>query len=331
MSKLSVIIPFVNEYPQNYFTLQSLFCQLENSKIDWEIIAVDNYCDEVLTQYQESKIICPKCNLEFRPHRIKDAGGEKIKGVFPKLPNCKFIEYNKKLSHWNAKNEAMRIATGDVFFFMDSHCILSTNAVESMFSYYVDNRGSLNGSLHLPICYMLEHSKHALGYKLITEWEKGVVHYSFTRYKGGIYKAPCMSTCGMMIGKDIILDTMGGWPSELGIYGGGENYFNFTLAVLGYDINMFNDGYIWHFAEKRGYNWNYTDYHRNRAIATYFYGDQHLLIRYLEGLKGNQQVWDTVFCEIQSRCGAHKNTIESSKKITIEEWAEKWEKNLTTD
>src|SRR3990172_5290384 len=49
--KLSVIIPFVGEYPQILFTIQSIAQNiLCDPEIDFEILAVDNYCEEAKIQ-----------------------------------------------------------------------------------------------------------------------------------------------------------------------------------------------------------------------------------------------------------------------------------------
>ena len=52
MADLSVIIPFVNEYPQVMFTIRNIAEELRD-RVDFEIIAVNNYCDEVKAQNRE--------------------------------------------------------------------------------------------------------------------------------------------------------------------------------------------------------------------------------------------------------------------------------------
>ena len=42
MPELSIIMPFVNEYPQNVFTVQNVMCEL-NGRVDYEIIAINNW------------------------------------------------------------------------------------------------------------------------------------------------------------------------------------------------------------------------------------------------------------------------------------------------
>jgi hypothetical protein len=43
--KLSVIVPFVNEWPQLVFTLGSIAEELRD-RVNFEIIAIDNWCKE---------------------------------------------------------------------------------------------------------------------------------------------------------------------------------------------------------------------------------------------------------------------------------------------
>ena len=70
-------------------------------------------------------------------------------------------------------------------------------------------------------------------YKPKLDLEKGALHYSFSRYRrpsdGKPYKVPCMSTCGMLMSRKIMVDELQMWPQELGIYGGGENFINYTI------------------------------------------------------------------------------------------------------
>jgi len=50
---LTVIIPTANEYPQNAFTFQGLFNELENFDAPWEAIIIDNWCPELEAQNRE--------------------------------------------------------------------------------------------------------------------------------------------------------------------------------------------------------------------------------------------------------------------------------------
>lgn len=310
-NKLSIILPYVNEDPQILFTITNLRCELEQSDIDWQIIAVANKS----TDKGYTKI----CNISS--DRIKS------------------LQYDEKLSHWNAKNFGIDNATGDIFLFIDSHCIVSKNAIVEQFKYYVENLEELNGTLHLPILYMGELAGRELEYKLqanITDkkvLEDGNVkngpcnlHYSFTRYrhKSPYHRVSCMSTCGMMITRDLLVDKLGTWPSELGIYGGGENFINFTLAVMGYHINVFHRPYaVHHYAEKRGYNWNYDNWVRNRIIAAYMYGGEEWARIHALNIRGRAEVLEKIHQDVVKTCCDHRERVKPFIKMTPAEWVER--------
>jgi len=315
MAELSVIIPFVNEYPQILFTVQSIFCELRD-EVDFEIICIDNWCAEVESQ-----------------QRKEDKGGAKISGLAEgnHRPWLKYLKYDKKLSHWQAKNFGVENSTGEFLWFCDAHCIVSPGSLKSMFRYYKEHHEEMNGSIHLPLSYMGERPGLELIYKLVLEEEHGVYHYSFTGYNKNVppgnngtpFRMPCMSTCGMMITRKLY-DLLGGWPKELGIYGGGEHFINFTLAVLGKTVNIFPTLPLFHYAESRGYHWNYNDYHRNRCIATFIFGGDELARLYMKFVKGRPLVLDGIYFDVIRKEREHRDLIVSRQVMTIQEWAEQW-------
>lgn len=300
--ELSVIIPFCNEYPQNMFTIQSIAQELRG-RVDFEIIAVNNYCDEVKAQ-----------------GRDEDKGFEAIKACQRGNPWLKVLSYKDKLSHWQAKNMGVQVSSAPVLWFCDAHCIVSRDALFNMFSWYRDNHEALGGTLHLPLTYkILEY--HTLIYKLAANLDHGDVHYSFTPFRpsDAPYRVPCMSTCGMMMSR-ALYDEVGGWPIELGIYGGGENFMNFTLAVLGKTVNIFPAGPLFHHGEKRGYHWNGDDYTRNRTIATYIFGGRDLATRFIEHRKGSKEVLRSILDDVLDKARLRRGIIKSMQKISIEDW-----------
>lgn len=305
MPELSVVIPFVNEYPQVIFTIQSIAQELRD-RVDFEIIAVDNSCKEVEAQGRQS-----------------DGSGSAVSGSTGVNPWLKYLKYEDKLSHWQAKNLAIKASTAPFLWFCDAHCIVGRDALFDMFLYYRNHHQELNGTLHLPLTYKILESRRLI-YKLHDNYEAGEVHYKFTplRRDDGPFQVPCMSTCGMMMTRNLY-DDLGGWPEELGIYGGGENFINFTLAVLGKTINIFPGPPLHHHGEKRGYHWNGDDYTRNRTIATYMFGGEALARKFIQHRKGNPQILNRILEDILSRCRPHREFIKARQQISIEEWLEK--------
>lgn len=305
MAELSVIIPYCNEFPQNIFTIQNVAQELHG--LDFEIIAVNNFCNEAAAQNRE-----------------QDAGFEVIEASATVNPWLKSLHYVEKLSHWQAKNYGVAHASGHFLWFVDAHCVVARDAGRSMFQFYKDNHKWLNGTIHLPLTYKILES-HKLIYKLVTDLDKGVIDYRFTGFRESdeSYEMPCMSTCGMMMTREIY-NELGGWPLEMGIYGGGENFINFTLATLGRSKHIWPKGCLYHHGAKRGYNWNYNDYHRNRTIAAYMYGGPDLAERYIMNCKGDRAVLNSILESVLNTCVEHRNHIVGKQIISINDWLKKW-------
>lgn len=312
MPELSVIIPFANEYPQILFTIQNIAQELLG-RVDFEIVTVSNFCEELKEQGV-----------------VEDKGYEVVSTSEKINPWLKVLKYTDKLSHWNAKNVGVANASGKFLWFCDAHCIVSRGSLYRMFKFYKKIHKELNGTVHLPLTYKLLESRK-LVYKLVYKRDTGEVHYSFTGYKQErsgqfpyySYQVPCMSTCGMMMTKDMYTE-LGGWPKELGIYGGGENFLNFALAVTGKTINIFHGEPLFHHGEKRSYSYNYDDYSKNRIIATYLFGGKKLATLYTDNRKGNKEVLQTILKDVLVSCEEHRKKIKQQQTINILEWTKEW-------
>jgi glycosyltransferase involved in cell wall biosynthesis len=307
MTELSVIIPYCNEYPQNVFTIQNIAQELRD-RVDFEIIAVNNFCDETAAQGRE-----------------EDAGCALIEASATGNKWLKSIRYTDKLSHWQAKNAAVAASRGKFLYFVDAHCIVGRDSLYEMFQYYHEHHERLNGTIALPLTYKILEWRRLI-YKLACEPEHGVYHYSFMSFRPSVspYQVPCMSACGVMMTRQLY-DEFGGWPVELGIYGGGEHFLNFTLAVLGKTVNIFpTDRPLHHHGEKRGYHWNGDDYTRNRIIATYMFGGAELARKFTATRKGNRQFLDQMVEEVIEKCADHRAMIKRNQVLSIEDWYEKW-------
>jgi len=312
MAKLSIIVPYIDEYPMIHFTVCGLRCELEQSNIDWEIIAIAN--------------------------KNTDKGYKKICDIAKPHKRITSLKYDEKLSHWNAKNFGIQHSSGDVLFFIDSHCLLAKDSLINMYKYYTEHEEELHGTLHLPILYMSELNGRELEYKLvanITDDKKMVggnnknsphnLHYNFTRIRNrNVHRISCTSTCGMMISRKLLVDELGMWPKALGIYGGGENFINFTLAVMGYHINVFSSpNSLHHFAEKRNYSWHYDCWIKNRIVAAYMNGGKKWAKIYALNAKGRRTVLERMYNEVLEECSEHREFIKPKIKTTPQEWVER--------
>ena len=355
--KLSIIIPFVNEWPQVIWTIQGLAQELLD-KVDFEIIAINNWCKEVENQKANNrdlgKIIR---SIESTPFILKRDEPEYISQLKQKfgvmedkgyayLDNVsdgnkwlKVLHYDDKLSHWNAKKMGISHATGDTLFFCDAHCLISKNALLDMFITYKNN--DINGTFHLPLTYQIMEWR-TLIYGLKDDRDKGRVGYRFSQLKAThkfspipshslltekadsfVMEVPCMSSCGMMITKDIYYKT-GGWPSNLGIYGGGENFMNFVLSVLGYSKYIFGRKPLFHHGERRSYSYNYLDMEKNRMIATYLFGGKEWLTKYVNPTRGDAGLLFEKSQDVLKENNEQRKFIGSHSKFTIDEWLDEW-------
>jgi len=308
MAELSIIIPFVNEWPQALFTIRNIAEELRD-RVDFEILAIDNWCEEVERQGQK---------------RQKD--GEMVKSMSSYWPWLKYLHYDERLSHWQCKNFGVKNSTGKFLCFIDAHCVVQRDALYKAFDLYQVSYKALEGTLHLPLTYhILE--KHKLIYALVYKAESNDLHYRFSSYRDENhdrpYEVPVMSTCGMIMTRELY-DLVGGWPEELGIYGGGENYMNFVLAVLGKKKWIMPGGALCHHGARRGYHWYGDDYLRNRLIANYCFGGFDWAEKWWSNVRGRPDVLKRIWNEVLRSCKDRRQDIKVKQKITIEEWLRQW-------
>lgn len=312
---LSIIVPFVGEYPQVVFTIRSIAEDLIG-RADFEIIAVDNWCSEVRRQ-------------GFK----RDRGSEMIRQMSALHGWLQYVEYPDKLSHWGAKRRGISIAKGDIYAFIDAHCMVGRDILYKAYSYYRSEWEKLNGTLHLPLTYHILERKR-LQYSLTYKPKSSELHYTFSSYAptpdtSPVFEVPCMSSCGMLIHKKFY-EGFGGLPDLLGIYGGGENFINFVLSIQGKKKHIFkSDTALYHHGEKRNYAFNAFDYTRNRAIASYLFGGFDWMENYLRSLKSVPSSWySSISSQVLQACGKQKGFIDQTKKMDIEDWIRKWEYSI---
>jgi len=173
---------------------------------------------------------------------------------------------------------------------------------------------------------------HKLMYKLVTDLDKGHVHYSFTGYREAClpYVVPCMTTDGVIMTR-ALYDDLGGFPAMLGIWGGGENFLNFVLAVTGRNVwicaGAGMNHTLNHHGDKRGYSYNYDDLCRNRCVAAYMYGGLEFADLMMDNYKGNPMQIDRLYNQVvrDPANQAQRERIRSQQTISIQEWVKKWQ------
>jgi len=310
---LSILVPFCNEFPQILFTLRSV---VENicGRLSFEIIVIDNYCPEVAAQGR----------LPDDGHDHLDKKGNPVEGALKTAakhrPWLRYMAYDTQLSHWQCKRLACAAAKADTFLFLDAHVVPGADAIVRQFEAYQKLRDI--GTLHLPLTYHILED-HKLIYKLVDERAVGNVGYTFTGYRDATepYEVPVMSTCGLMLARQLY-DQVGGWPAAMtGSYGGGEHFLNFTTAILGIKKFILPGTVLHHHGAKRGYSFAWGTYQRNRGIANYLFGGEEYLQRHLDHKYGNKtELKAAVFADVVDACAAQRLWVKSRQVTTIDAW-----------
>lgn len=333
---LSVIIAYCGEYPQSLFTIQAVNQNLIESNIKYEIIAVNNYCDQVKMQCanQLANFHANARNSKFDFKALSEAhkavrpmyydkSGDAIQAAERLNPWLKYLEHNEWLSHWEAKRIGVLNSKGRYLLFLDAHTIPSHNAIPKMYQEYIANDLDLEGSIHLPLTYKILES-HRLIYKLKIENDH-FYSYSFTSFRpeNDPYEVPCMSTCGMMISRKLY-DQIGGWPKGMSSYGGGENFLNYTLSVIGKKKFIYPYATLFHHGEARDYHWEYSGFVRNRMIAHYLFGGTDLLDKFTSITKGRPKTLASLRDSVLLEQKDHRELIKSQQVTSIQEWSKEW-------
>jgi glycosyltransferase involved in cell wall biosynthesis len=314
---LSIIVPFANEYPSIRYTLDSIMANCVEIPFSSEVILVNNFCRAV-----------------ERQGFAEDDGWRYLKDFKEKndVPWLTLLHYEEKLSHWNARNFGVKHSTGNILFFLDGHVILPPDQLEYLlWAYQHHVRGE--GSLHLPISNLNDLPNRKNIYRMRVNRSLGVLHYVFhhfdMRTDAPVLEVPCMSACGLMISREI-WDHMEGYPQALGIYGGGENYMNFALPLLGYKHFVLQTGNLKHLNAPRGYRFDGIDWLRNRLIAAFLIGGNRWAEACMSGMlkakKASGRSLRGLLEEVvyNSDLIARRDRIEDAMKITLDEWIEGW-------
>jgi hypothetical protein len=211
--------------------------------------------------------------------------------------------------------------------------MVGDGSFRKMFDYFStsmhwNNDNGIMPTLHPLLSYHILESKKLM-YKLVWNNKKKELGYSFHTYAEEEWKThptievPCMSTCGMMMSR-ATYDYIGGWPEELGIYGGGEHFINYTMAVLGLKKYVYRDAILYHHGDQRSYSWNYDDYTRNRAIACYLYGGKAHCEGYIKHRGGSKTQNYRIMYDVFKKCEEQREDIKTKQVEEIYNWMEEW-------
>lgn len=322
-------MPFSNEGPNVVFTIQGLIEELEAAGVDFEIIAVDNMSHP----YLQCKAGDREYPVRSRAYFYNEQKGRKISTWFFRTGRVKYYVYDDKQGHWNAKNFGISKSTGDYLFFVDAHCLMKRDSLAKMHQWLKDNwQEKKVGGLHAYINYMLDSrsleyrvERKTFGYKFCTHQIDPVTKAA---YPSKPYPVCVMSTCGMMCPRPVI-DDLGPWSPELGIYGGGESYINWKQSTCGWTHWIHPEAWCWHWAEKRGYAWNWSDFTRNSMIAAYVVGGDDYLQEQVDARinKASPEHLYGLADDVREKCKADRDFVASRQIETFDEYIARWQAN----
>jgi glycosyltransferase involved in cell wall biosynthesis len=340
--EVSVIIPFCNEAQNVVFTTQSIIEELDGF-CKYEVILIDNMSD----WYIDCSVKNERMPLdEPRPYTIRSRAffqgppgrkneGRFISTMYFRKGIVKYIQYDEKQGHWNAKNKGIEVSTGKYLFFLDAHCIMKRDSVRKMVEFLRNPPEEKIGGVHAYINYMLDsraleykpQRNKLFGYQFCTHQMEpyGDNGQRKLRWPTKPYKVCVMSTCGMMSPRTVIED-LGGWHPEFGIYCGGEGYMNYKQSTCGYHHWIHPEAQCWHWAEKRGYIWNHPNYVRNEFIAAYVCGGSKAL-EFCVKARGGSKALKEIADDVKGKCGEEREFIKSKQVETLEEYWDRWEAN----
>lgn len=264
MAQITIVIPYILEYPSILFTIRNIYEELKD--FDTEICVGDNWCGEIEEQGQKPD----------RAHRHLQ-NGEMVSSCLETMTQqnswLKYFKYDVCLSHWQVKNHIIHNTTSPYIMFMDAHCMASRGSLSAAFEHYLLNEQYLDGTLSCPLTYDILGNKK-LVYKLVYDKMLGKCDYTFMPMpdtKEVTLQVPTMSSCGLIVSRKIF-NLLIDFPQQY-MYSGGEHYLFQSLAVLGKKMWIFNGNPLHHHGEKRGYTTNFIKWHINRAISCYCMGE----------------------------------------------------------
>jgi hypothetical protein len=240
-----------------------------------------------------------------------------------------YVHYDQKLSHWNAKTAGIGVARGRLLYFVDGHVAPGDGSMRLAVELYEDWTAQHGpGSFHSPLTYHIMED-HRLIYRLVWNEAEQFLSYSFSGYPAAWdqtpdqpREVPCMSLCGMLTSRELI-ERVGGFPRELGIYGGGENWWNFCLSVIGGKKWVVPGNPLHHYGNTRGYHWLDGDLKRNRALAAWCYGGEEYLSRYCRGHRSYTRqpaFFERLIPEVMESCAQNREIIAAQQVKEIGAW-----------
>jgi GT2 family glycosyltransferase len=251
MPDVSIIVPYAQDWPHLYFTLNQCAMLLVNSKLSHEIVVVGNNSGEPAIE-DAAKLVTAR---DF-------ADAHKARFIISQIP-----------SNGVAANLGAKVATGKYLAFMDSHVVLSPNIFTECIK-VIDN-DIRAGLVHAPMChtgipfnpdFSYMNNKRCYQY-LYKEWDlkkfpgvwylnTGAFTGTYNHFNPGLEPRQIVG-CGhgfFMIRKDT-WDKIGGYHTGQRAYGGRESFVTFKSLLFGFHNYTVPAVHHIHYNGRRLYEW----------------------------------------------------------------------------
>lgn len=346
-TELSVIVPFCNEAQNVVFTTQAIIEELDGF-CKYEIILIDNQSDWYINCSVKNERM-PLMQGRERPYPIRSRAffqgppgskndGSIIGTMFFRKGVVKYLQYDVSQGHWNAKNHGIAHSKGRFLLFLDAHCIMKRDSLRKMIEFLRNPPEEKIGGVHAYINYMLDsrcleykpQKGKFFGYQFCTHQMESYEDNGVRklRFPTKPYKVCIMSTCSMMCPRTVI-EELGSWHPEHGIYSGGESYMNLKQSTCGYHHWIHPEAQCWHWAEHRGYQYWHSDFVRNEQIAAYVNGGEVALQFCIDGRGGSAAV-RAIADDVREKCKGEREFIAARQVETLDQYFDRWVANPGT-
>ena len=251
----SVIIPYSQDYPQVWFTVQDKYLRLTDNYThdEYEVILVNNGSTGDHLKLARRMIGRDEDDPNvFTDHLSRTPSIHRR--------NLKYIEIPHQLHPKPAINLGAWKAEGKYHVHCDSHTLLNNNFFP-LAEEFMDNNESCT-VLHSGVSWNVRDARvRAYQYKLgITEEGRGTGNilgtWSTQKISDTPYRIAASGTCALVTRGETYKNRYRGYPSALRGYGGGEPYLDILAWMMGDEVYVHPDMFTSHFActRSRGYH-----------------------------------------------------------------------------
>jgi len=280
--KFSIVIPYSQDYPHVWFTLQDKYLRLmENyDSSEYEVIIVENG-----SSGENLRLVRRMCGKQGdnpdewydrqsswgSPRRLNLRYVEIKKALYPTRPESPTQLHSKpaiNVGAWKAK--------GKYLVFADSHTLFNNDWFTLAEKHMEENESCT--ILHTSLSWHCRDYQRR-GYQYNLTFKDGCKNFwgnwSSHKVDDKPYPIAASGWAGVVARRKVFIDRYKGFPSMLRSYGAGEPYMDILAWMMGDEVHLHPDMHTVHFslARSRGYHQGGAIImNRNKMLAAYIIG-----------------------------------------------------------